>query len=307
MRSEPLQTFESARTSVTHEGAEPGQVDTDKTAASWRRCQDRYNLNPRSKNCPDILTENEFHRAVEPIQSLLARSQEALDSLSAIVRPLGYATLIEERLFREHFRDYWIIAVAPENGDRQGLLLAIDKEQHIVGADQHARTHFALSDRDLAAGLSVWSRFDRASSTCKWIKCGDDTPIQLNCSANTSLWHGIVTPPAGRLAGVSKSITSSLHTRPRLDILHSLPKTESKTSFRGGLTTAACRRVVDYIENNLNKSIHVEMLENTDRSIAEIALSVGFSDQSHFTRRFSRHVGVTPGVFRRALRVRYSN
>lgn len=33
--------------------------------------------------------------------------------------------------------------------------------------------------------------------------------------------------------------------------------------------------------------------------IAEIALAVGFSDQSEFTRRFHRHVGTTPGAFAR--------
>lgn len=34
-------------------------------------------------------------------------------------------------------------------------------------------------------------------------------------------------------------------------------------------------------------------------TIAEIALTVGFSDQSEFTRRFHRHVGTTPAAFAR--------
>jgi AraC family transcriptional regulator len=34
-------------------------------------------------------------------------------------------------------------------------------------------------------------------------------------------------------------------------------------------------------------------------SLAEIALEVGFADQSHFTRRFQRHSGCTPGAFAR--------
>lgn len=35
---------------------------------------------------------------------------------------------------------------------------------------------------------------------------------------------------------------------------------------------------------------------------ASIALETGFSDQSHFTRVFSAHVGLSPGVWRRLRR-----
>lgn len=41
------------------------------------------------------------------------------------------------------------------------------------------------------------------------------------------------------------------------------------------------------------------LITDTDLPLAEIALSVGFVDQSHFTRRFHRHVGCTPAVFAR--------
>ena len=36
----------------------------------------------------------------------------------------------------------------------------------------------------------------------------------------------------------------------------------------------------------------------TDRSLTEISLEVGFSDQSHFTRTFTRATGETPSAFR---------
>lgn len=42
-------------------------------------------------------------------------------------------------------------------------------------------------------------------------------------------------------------------------------------------------------------------LSETTRSLAEVALSCGFSDQSHFTTVFRREHGVTPAAFRRAL------
>lgn len=40
------------------------------------------------------------------------------------------------------------------------------------------------------------------------------------------------------------------------------------------------------------------LLRETDRSIGEIAAELGFSDQSHFDRRFRRHYGRTPRQFR---------
>jgi AraC-like DNA-binding protein len=254
---------------------------------------------------------------------------------------VAWARMIEERLFREHFSSYWTLAIEPGDGDSPGLLLAVDTDQRIVGADRLARLRFAIADHDINAGISLWSRFERAPSTCKWIKFGDDTPIHLDCSADASHWHGIATPPAGRLHRVPSAISARLHTRPRLGMLHSLPKAEPTPMVRGGLSSAVCRRVLAYIENNLHTPIHVdelawqaglsihhftrefsrtvgeaphayllrrrleksaEMIENTDRPLAEIALATGFSDQSHFTRRFTRHVGMTPGAFRRARR-----
>lgn len=43
-------------------------------------------------------------------------------------------------------------------------------------------------------------------------------------------------------------------------------------------------------------------LVETPKPLAEIALEVGFSDQSHFTKVFKRARGLTPGGFRRAFR-----
>ena len=43
-------------------------------------------------------------------------------------------------------------------------------------------------------------------------------------------------------------------------------------------------------------------LASSEDTIAQIASEAGFFDQSHFTRTFRRHFGLTPQVYRRAVR-----
>lgn len=42
------------------------------------------------------------------------------------------------------------------------------------------------------------------------------------------------------------------------------------------------------------------LLDDRDRSLSDIADVAGFADQSHFTRRFRRATGITPGEYRRS-------
>jgi AraC family transcriptional regulator len=43
-------------------------------------------------------------------------------------------------------------------------------------------------------------------------------------------------------------------------------------------------------------------LATSELPLADVAIGAGFVDQSHFTRAFKRHTGVTPGRFRALLR-----
>lgn len=43
-----------------------------------------------------------------------------------------------------------------------------------------------------------------------------------------------------------------------------------------------------------------DLLSDGSLSLVEVALAAGFADQSHFTRIFTRRVGVSPGAYRRA-------
>ena len=44
-----------------------------------------------------------------------------------------------------------------------------------------------------------------------------------------------------------------------------------------------------------------EALLDGRRSISDVALAAGFADQSHLTRLFRGHFGVTPAEYRRGL------
>jgi len=45
---------------------------------------------------------------------------------------------------------------------------------------------------------------------------------------------------------------------------------------------------------------HARELLRTGMSVVDTALSVGYADQSHFTHRFRRHTGITPGHYKSA-------
>jgi AraC family transcriptional regulator len=45
-----------------------------------------------------------------------------------------------------------------------------------------------------------------------------------------------------------------------------------------------------------------QLLATSDTPLVQIALALGYADQSHFTAAFKRHTGVTPGAFRRVSR-----
>lgn len=48
-----------------------------------------------------------------------------------------------------------------------------------------------------------------------------------------------------------------------------------------------------------------EQLSSTDRSLAEIALGAGFSDQSHFTVSFKQYIGMTPSYYRKIAQMMF--
>ena len=239
---------------------------------------------------------------------------------------------IEERLFRHSFRRAWTIAAAPPQTSGAGLLLAIDDDQRVVGADHVAREALGLDEGNLLSGrsLSAFFHYDRSlfrrgdeqDSLAQWIRVDSE-----------SAWNVLITPPLRTSKELRNSEYAVIHSRPRLSTLENLSAETIPTPSRGGLSPAVTRRVCDYIEGHLDEKIrldglaalaglstdhfarafhqsvgvpphtyllrrrleHVEhMLRETHAPLSEIALATGFSDQSHLARHFRRWSGMSP-------------
>jgi len=141
------------------------------------------------------------------------------------------------------------------------------------------------------------------------------------------------------IRGMVRASGSVLHAKAPVHSLSSTTEPLPSLPPRGGLAPWALRRVREYIDAHLDAEIQVktlaeiagfsvyhfarafkqsmgvpphrfvverrltraaELIRDTDRSLSEIALEVGCSDQSHFTTLFRRFFGETPSVFRRA-------
>ena len=147
----------------------------------------------------------------------------------------------------------------------------------------------------------------------------------------------LITPPLCGSRGWRSSADVAVHSRPRISILRYAPIPEPPPPNRGGLSPARTHRICEYINSNLDQNMGLEalaemaglsihhfarafkqtvgmpphcyvlqrriehaqkMLRNTDLPMSEIALSAGFSDQSHLARHFRRVTGVSPGAVR---------
>ena len=250
------------------------------------------------------------------------------------------ARAIEERFFRERFRKEWIVAIKQPEDHAAAMLLAVDTNQRVAGANRAARRALLLDDQRLQAGVSLWNIFERDRALFRRHDAAD-IPMRLVIAGSNETWPALVTPPESRLNAGRNAAGSTPHTRPRSDALASLSSLTAEPQTRGGLPPAAMRRVHDYIDAHLSDSIELvelsaiaglsvfhfarefkhsagvtphhylvrrrverakELLAGTDLSLSAIAFATGFSDQSHLTRHFRQIVGTTPGQFRWSLR-----
>jgi len=216
------------------------------------------------------------------------------------------------------------------------MLLAIDGDQRIVGANRVARTSLMLDGRGLRAGISLWTIFERDLNLFRR-KDRADIYTQLVIAGSNDSRPALVTPPDHTRSTSVNRANIDLHTRPRMDSIDSLLKLTPAPQAQGGLSGGAMRRVREYVEVHLDENIDLtmlaavaglsvhhfarqfkhstgvpphhyvtqkrveraqEMLAQTDLSLSEIAYAAGFSDQSHLARHFRHMLGTTPREFR---------
>ena len=247
---------------------------------------------------------------------------------------------IEERIFREYFRHAWNIAAAPCGGSEVAVLLAVDNDHRILGADHIARRIFGLTDEVLNQGTALATIFEYDSSIfrCKRMQ---DVAARLLRTGTDEAWNALITPPACGMSGLCSPTEALLHSRPRVGMLAHLPLPADPPTTRGGLAPARANRVCEYIDSHLQENIALEvlagiaqlsvhhfarafrqtlgipphnyivqrrveraqqMLRNTELPLSEIAIASGFTDQSHLARHFRTITGVSPSLARHRFR-----
>ena len=173
----------------------------------------------------------------------------------ALVVTIDSARAIEETLFRRRFRCKWNLVIAPPSRVGRALMLAVDADQRIVGADCNARSTLGLDDHRLATGVSLWTIFDRSPSL--FGKSNVETTAQLIRNGDSQPWLALITPPATNPATASQAL---LHARPRIGQLDQIFHQASDSRFRGGVASGVQRRVDEFVEASLDQGIELESM-----------------------------------------------
>jgi AraC-like DNA-binding protein len=207
------------------------------------------------------------------------------------------------------------------------------------GQSMLADLNFTSADRTPEKGITLWALFEADSTLFRHTERGDIN-VALVPVGTTKVWFALITPPEGPPAPW-RNPNASLHARPRIDSIGYVRQFTSESHARGGLSPLTLQRVCQYMDAHLETNIHTEtlariaglsrwhfvrafgqsagatphsylvhrrlgraqqLLADTDLPLAEIALKTGFSDQSHFGRRFMQFYGVSPSIFRRSRR-----
>jgi len=317
-----------------------GTCITDQRATAVLRSQ-HFRTRHSNLSCAGVPIFDPLGRLAVVLDTSSMNPQTTEQSLSlAMAATKLSARGIEERIFREHFRHAWNIAAAPCGGSDAAVLLALDNDQRILGADQIARRLFGLNDDVLNRGMALTTIFEYDSSIFRCKRMQDVAARPLRTGTDEP-WNALITPPACGMSGLCSPTAALLHSRPRIGMLAHLPLPQDPPTNRGGLAPARANRVCEYIDSHLQESIALEvlaeiaqlsvhhfarafrqtlgipphnyivqrrvehaqqLLRSTDLPLSEIAIVAGFTDQSHLARHFRTITGVSPSLARHRFR-----
>ena len=263
--------------------------------------------------------------------------EQSSDRPQPLLRALAESSAgaISERWFRLAHRRHYVIAAMRRNQPSATILLAIDRHRHLVGANREGRLMLPEHDRQMGHPLALSTLF-RSEPAMLRRRGHGDVSMTLFESGGGEPWVALITPPDPGPMESFRDASVLLHARPRLDSLaHSSPVTTRRV--KQGLSRTALQLVEEYIETHIDsaldnnqlagllrmssshftRSFHKsvglpphryvienrvmrarELLTTTRLPLSEIALSTGFADQSHLSRRFQELVGIPPGAFR---------
>lgn len=254
--------------------------------------------------------------------------------LSALIE--SSARAIGERWFRVVYRRQWIVAAMRRDAPGTYVLLAIGKNQRLMGANRHARQVLEARGLSFDNQLELSALFQAAPDLFLRRSCRD-VPTMLLSAGGGEAWIALITPPDVSAIDSGHDGHSTLHTRPRLDSLPHSAASSTRVRMQRGLSARALKQIEEYVDAHLDSPLEIEelaavvgmsssnfarafrnsvgltphkyvirhrvmgareLLTTTHIPLTEIALMLGFFDQSHLSRRFQELVGKPPGAFR---------
>jgi AraC-like DNA-binding protein len=218
--------------------------------------------------------------------------------------------------------------------------LAVDRDHRVVGADRNARAQYRIDSQSMDAGVSVWAIFSRKGLVLRK-GVPTDCPARLTTVSGGDNFFALVSSPVTTSRLHIVKLEATLLMQPRIDLLEDLSRRFTIKPPRGGLAPGALRRVTEYMDSHLCEELALEslaahaglstshfarafkqsvgvpphrylleqrvkkagdLLKQTQEPLTAIAQSLGFADQSHFSRSFHWLVGLAPSEFRRSHR-----